>query len=184
MVVIAISGKPLSGSSTIARKLAKRLGLRTFSAGNIYKSLAKAEERKKATESVNLFLSSEKGSSKSLHEMIDEMQENEAKKGNVVIEAKLGIHFSGKYADLKIWIEASDKKRAERLAKREGYSYKEAMDIIRNRDAIERSSFRKIYGIDIWGQKKEADLVIDSSDMTPNEIVDVIISALKEEHNR
>lgn len=106
------------------------------------------------------------------------------KKGNVVIEAKLGIYFSGKYADLKVWIEASDEKRAERLAKREGYSQKEALQIIRNRDTIERAAFRKIYGIDTWEQKKDADIVIDTSDKRPDEIVDIIISALEEEHNR
>ncbi len=179
MVVVVISGKPVSGSSTLARKLAEMLGLRYFSAGEVYKAIATSNVPGHLTEAVNAFLKSEKGSSRELHERIDRMQAEFAKQGNAIVEGKLAIHFAGDHADLKVWVEAEDSERARRLAEREGYGMEKAMEVLKERDSVDRKQFMKIYGFDPWQQREDADIILDSTSAGPDELAVEIISELR-----
>lgn len=174
MVVIAISGQPGCGSSTAGRLLAEKLGLKFFSTGEYYKKMAKEKALNaywaETATSVNYF-STKEGSAKKLHEEIDRMQIEKAKEGNIVSEGKLAIHFLEDIADFKIWLKASVDVRAQRYAKRDGISLKEAEKLVKEKDSLERATFRKIYGFDTFSQEKEADIVIDTSIRKPEEIV-------------
>jgi len=171
MTVIAISGQPGCGSTTTGRLLAKKLGLQFFSAGEYFKSFSKG----KTQEAVE-FLGSEKGSSKDFHEAIDRLMVEKAKKGDIVIDGKLAIHFLKEIAGAKIWLKASPAKRAERYAKRDGISVESAARTVNEKDGLERKTFRKLYGFDTFSQEKEADFVIDTSDKTPEQVVLGIIA--------
>jgi cytidylate kinase len=105
---------------------------------------------------------------------VEKLQQNIAKDGNTIIESKLGIRFI-RNADFKIWLRAPPKIRAERYVERDKISLKDAIKILKEKEGSERKNWKRIYGFDYFDQEKEADLVIDTSDKSPEEIVDVII---------
>jgi uncharacterized protein len=180
MVVVVISGMPGCGSSTTAKLLAKRLNYRHISGGDFFKATAKKygiHERETATASD--FMLSKKGSSSRLHANLDKMLFLEARKGNAVIDAKLGIKMLKGAYDLSVWLKTSDSVRAKRIAGRDKISMKQALVTIRNRDRTERATFRHIYGFDTFSQAKRANLIIDTGDKTPDEITDLIISKIR-----
>ncbi len=179
MVVIAISGQPTAGSSIVAKLLAKKLKLKHFSAGDYFKKKAKSVSSSKLSQRTTDFLKDSLGGSQSFHNKLDGLQKKNAKKGKIVIDSKLAIKILADYADMKVWIKCDKKTRAERIACREDISAKEAEKILEDREKTERETFKRIYGFDTFDQEKEADIVIDSTNKTPEEIVDEIIAAYK-----
>lgn len=174
-IVIAISGPPGVGTSSVAREVAKRLKLRYLSPGKTYKSFLDEKEAKAALD----FWKTSFGSSKMLHENLDTSQIEEAKKGNIVVCGKLSIHFLKDMADYKIWLEAPLEARAKRTAGRDDIPFEEALKEIADREKMERENWKRIYGFDYFEQKKIADLVVDSSELTLEQTVNKILEFIK-----
>ncbi|MEM5882791.1 MAG: cytidylate kinase family protein [Candidatus Aenigmatarchaeota archaeon] len=174
-LVIVISGPPGVGTSSVAREIAKKLKLRYLSPGKTYKSFLKEKEAKAALE----FWKTEFGRSKKLHKALDESQVKEAKKGNIVICGKLSIYFLKDLADLKVWLEAPLEIRAKRTAERDNIPFEEALRQISERENIERKKWKEIYGFDYFNQKKDADLVLNTSNLTLEETVNKILEFMK-----
>jgi len=158
-LVIVISGPPGVGTSSIAKKIAKKLNLRYLSPGKTYKSFLNEKEAKSALD----FWKTSFGESKELHRKLDENQIREAKKGNIVICGKLSIHFLKDIANYKIWVEAPLEVRARRTSNRDKISFEEAIKEISEREMIERNKWRGIYGFDYFDLKNEAYFVLDNS---------------------
>lgn len=176
MVVVVISGKPGSGSSTVAKLLAKKLKLKHFSVGDYNKRHSKMNnETEKAIDMWKL----PAAKLKKFHIKSDIIGQQHAKRGNVVIDGKLQIHFSKKFSDLCVWIEASDSVRSKRYAKRGNVPINVASKELKEKEKLERKNWEKIYGFDYFYQKKNADIVINTGHKTPDEITDLIISKLK-----
>ena len=179
MVVIVVSGMPGAGSSTIAKMLAKWLGMKHFSAGDFFKK--KAEENgveEKETRRATKFLQSDSGSRKDFHVNIDNLQRELAKEGNIVIEGKLSIHMLEGLYDVSVWLKASQETRARRISGRDNLVEKDAISVIKERDRIERESFLKIYGFDTFSQEQKSNIIVDTSNKTPEQIVDIIIKKM------
>jgi len=175
--VIIVSGPPGAGSSTIAKALARKLKLRYFSVGKIQKSFGTSKKEGKSALEV---WRAKYGKSKYFHlKTLDQPQINEAKKGNVVINSKLGIHFLKNLSDKKIWLDVPLKVRAIRSAKRDKISVSQAIKEIKKREIIERNEFRRLYGFDYFDQKKYADFVIDSSELPIDRTVSKILQFIK-----
>lgn len=174
--VIVVSGPPGSGSTSVARELAKRLRFRYFVPGKLQKKLGKSEWESKAALQA---WSTKKGGSRKFHENLDKLQIKEAKKGDIVMCGKLSIHFLKDISDCKVWLDVPLKMRAQRTAKRDGISVKEAMKEISERQRIERREWKRIYGFDYFYQKKIADFVFDSSGLTLGQTVNKIMKFVK-----
>ncbi len=171
MVVIAVSGKPGSGSSTVARLLAKKLGLNYFSPGGYLKTFSKSEgETDKALD----VLKSTDGMSKAFHSRIDELQITRAKRGDVVIDGKLSLYFLRGLANPMIWLDCDIETRAERTAKRDNISVSEARRKLELRQRIDSYNFEKFYGLKMSSLKSNATLVIDVSSKNLEEIISEI----------
>jgi cytidylate kinase len=69
--------------------------------------------------------------------------------------------------------------RAQRLAGRDKISLSEADRTLDEKEKLERMNWQKIYGFDYFEQEADADLVIDTSTMTPKEIVEKIVEEIK-----
>ncbi|MEW6095754.1 MAG: (d)CMP kinase [bacterium] len=177
MPVIAITGLPGSGSSTIARLLAEKLKVKYFSPGEYFKSHSIAKHQTKQVLSVWL---SKEGTKKRFHEDIDKMQVKLAKKGNVVICGKLSIYMLKDIADYKIWIKCAADERAKRTAERDGISFEEAKKSILEREKIEAKEWRKDYGIDYREQERMADIVIDTSNMSKEKTIEKLMSCINQ----
>ena len=68
--------------------------------------------------------------------------------------------------------------RAERIAGREGKSVKVAKKEIRERERSERARYSKVYGIDVR-DTSIFDLVVDSSDKTPDDVRRILEERVK-----
>lgn len=175
-IIIAITGPPGAGSSTIARKLSEKLRLDYFSPGKFYKSLS--EKKQEAIAALELW-KTRKGSSKELHNMIDEMQLEKARKGNIVIDGKLSIRMLKDVATVRIWIDVPIEQRAKRAVERDKIPYEEALRKIKEREELELKNWERIYGFNYFEQKKEADIIFDNSIKTPDQAVEEIVDILR-----
>ena len=95
---------------------------------------------------------------------------------NCVLGSRLAIWMLEK-ADLKVYLQATAETRAKRVLKREGGSLEERMAQTEMRDRNDSARYKRIYGIDN-SDTSVADLVIDTDDRTPEEIVELISQKL------
>jgi cytidylate kinase len=174
--VVVVSGPPASGSTSVAKEIAKRLGFRFFIPGKLQKKLGESKLESKAA--IEAWKTKE-GISEKFHKNLDEMQTDIAKEGNVVLCGKLSIHFVKDLSNCKVWLDVPLDVRAKRAAERDNMPVNEAKRQIKERENIERREWKKIYGWDYFYQKDIADLVLDSSEMTLKETVDEILEFIE-----
>src|SRR4030067_3085413 len=151
--VIVISGPPGSGSSSIAKAVAKKLKFKYVSPGKTYKNYLDERESKAALD----FWQTKFGRSKELHKKLDKDQVELAKKENIVICGKLSIYFLRNLTKNKIWLDVPLNVRAKRTAERDGIPEDEALKEIARREEIERWNWKMMDGFDYFDQKKLAD---------------------------
>ena len=167
-MILTISGPPGSGKSTVAKKIAKRLDYDYFSTGMLLREYA-------AAHNLTLIEVSQKAEiDKSIDEEIDKRQiEIGRKKDNIVMDGRLSFHFIPN--SIKIFINAQVLVRAKRICndpnrEEENRSVEQAVEDINNREDSEKKRFKKYYNVDTY-DKENYDFVIDSSTLTPDEIV-------------
>ena len=181
-IVVVISGPPGSGSSTVGKRLARRMGLKFFSVGTYYKKFSNEKNQSKAAFEL---WKTKFGSSEKLHNYMDKvLQKDMARKGNIVIDAKLGIHFLKNYSKFKIWLDVPLKIRGERAAKRDKAPVEQSLKQILDREEIQKREWQRMYGFDYLNQKYGADLVVDSSKMTVTQTVNKIFDFIRSRRNK
>ena len=169
---ITISGLPGSGTTTVAKLLAKKLNLKLISAGEIFRELA----AKKGMTLVEFGKYAEKNPEIDL--LIDKAQKEMAEKEeNAVVEGRLSGYMI-KNADLKVWLFADAEIRYERIAKRENKDISIVRSETKRREEIEKRRYEKFYSIDIndWSIY---DLIINSGKFDAEKIVEIIVAALR-----
>lgn len=180
-IVVAISGPPAVGSTSVAKAVAKRLGLPMLVVGRLQKKLVSTRNESRAA---LLSWRTKYGSDRKTHIARDMLQVERAKKGNVVICSKLAIHFLKDITPYKVWLTAPLAVRAKRAAQRDGTDVKETFKEISERERIERREWKRIYGFDYFYQRKIADLVVNSSNLTLKQTVDNIVRFVKSKKSR
>lgn len=177
---ITISGTLGSGKSTVAKILAEKLKYEYYSTGQIARRLS---EEKKFSSFVEANKYAEKDTS--IDNEIDGFQRDLGKnKDNFVIEGRLGFYFIPD--SIKIFLKCSDKTGAQRIIK--GLREKEQNRIMENlkddeqsilesmklRRESENKRYTSLYGIK-QDDESNFDLVIDTSDISPEEVCDRIL---------
>ena len=174
MVTITISGFPGSGTTTVAQLLEKKTKMKYVYSGDIFRKMAKK---------YNMSLE-EFGKYCEKHRKIDEdLDKNQLEilqKGNVIMEGRIAgwIAYQNKIPAIKVLLTADIKTRAKRIVKREKGDVQKRKQEIITREKSEAVRYKNYYNIDI-GDTSIYDLVIDSSNKTPEEIVSIIISTIK-----
>ena len=108
---------------------------------------------------------------------LDKKQVNLAKEGNCVLGSRLAIWMIAD-ADLKVYLTASSKVRAGRIADRENGTLEEKVRETEDRDQKDSARYKKIYAIDT-SKYEFADLIIDTDVNNVNEVVDLILEAVE-----
>jgi len=176
MSTITISGTPGSGKSTIAELLKENLSIPYVYSGLIFRQLA---------EKYNMSLE-EFGNYCEQHDTIDrELDDKQVqilKKGNVLLEGRLAgwLAILNEIPAFKIWIDADPTIRAKRIVNREGGAVSDQLSKLINREKSEKNRYEKYYHIDIT-DTSIYDIIIDSSQRTPDKILSYILQHLKEE---
>jgi cytidylate kinase len=169
-IIVTVDGPSGSGKGTLAKEIAERLGIKHFSAGDVFRSIAKdqgishVELAEKADKQVDL--------------EVDRRTLQRALEESCVVEGRLPSWVLGDYSDLKIFLTADEKERAKRVAGRENIDRKTALEQeIRQRDSENNRRYEDYYGIDT-SKKDIYDVIFDNTDLSLNEqnnLVDKII---------
>lgn len=169
MIRVAISGKSGCGNTTVSTLLSKKLDVTlinyTFRQLAAERGMTLAE----VIESARTDCSYDK--------YVDTHQVELARKESCVLGSRLAIWMLTE-ADLKVFLYASDDMRAERIFKREGGDLQKIKEFTAMRDLEDSRRYKELYNIDN-SDYAFADLVIDTSSYTPEEIVEQIVAELK-----
>jgi len=179
-MIIAISGKPGSGKSTVAKELAKRLGIKHYSTGDFMRKLA----AERGMSLIELSKIAEKDFS--IDDAIDSWLRKLAKQENdFVVDSRLAFHFIPDA--VKIYLDVNLNIAAKRIfsgpvreteTKKIG-NVETLKEELKQRMESERKRYMKYYGVDI-DDKSNYDLVIDTSNISAEEVVEKIIQFLEE----
>ena len=171
-MLITLSGLPGSGTSTVARTVASRLGLAHLDGGTVFRSLA-AERGM----SLAAFAQVAEGDD-SIDRALDDRLVARARYGDVLVESRLvgWLATRAELAALRIWIDCDEVERARRVGARDGHDTGAALATNREREASERTRYLGFYGIDLT-DLSIYDLVVDSTSTPPEAIIDQIVAA-------
>ena len=175
---ITISGKPGSGKSTVAKRLAKKLGLKHYSMGDLQRKYAK--EKGLTIE--------ELGELEAKDDKIDrDLDSYQSKlKGNFIIDGRMSFHFI--QDSFKIFLDCNKDEGAKRIfsdtttgkrdsSERKTKSLEESKEILVNREEVNRKRFLKYYKGDFL-DKKNYDLVVDTTKLNKEDVVKKILQDL------
>ena len=174
MVTITVSGTPGSGKSTIAELLHEKLGIKYIYSGMLFRKTA--EKYKMSLEEFGKYCEKHSDVDKEL----DAQQVEILKKGDVILEGRLAgwLAYKNNISALKVLIDADVDTRAERIVKREGGDAKKRKQEIIKREKSERTRYKKYYNIDL-GDFSIYDLLVDSSDKNPEDVIKIILEKLE-----
>ncbi len=170
MVVIAISGPHGSGKTSVARYLAKKIGLRYVCSGDIFRQMAK--ERGMSLEEFSRYAEEHP----QIDLEIDRRMQEEARKGQVVLDSRLAAWLVD--ADFKILLVAPLEARVQRIAKREGRRREEVLSETLVRERSEARRFKKLYNIDLENHSV-FDLVVNTDRFTEDQVKEIIGSLIE-----
>jgi cytidylate kinase len=178
---LTITGTPSSGKGVVSHILIKELNLKYYSIGNL-----KREAAAKRGLSLVEFNEWANNNPKEGHEMYDQMQAEIGRtEDNFIFDGRLSFYFIPD--SFKIYLTCSMQKAAERrflelqqsTARNEGdlHTLESVYDSIKARHESDQAHFIKQYDVDIH-DSKNFDVVIDTTNLTPQETADEIIKHL------
>ncbi len=82
-------------------------------------------------------------------------------------------------ADLRVFLYSSVEERARRVAKRDGMSFMNALEHVKERDEQNIKRYKEVYNIDITNFNERADIVLNSSSFSIDGEVKILLSAIE-----
>ena len=175
-MIITISGTPGSGKSTAAKIIARKLKLEHYSTGDFMRQLA--EENKVSI----LEFSKQAEKDRSIDEELDQRQINLGReKDDFVIDGRLSWHFIPN--SIKVFIDAEVNARAERIfhdhiRKELNVTLESTKKKLKERESSEIKRYKKYYSINPYN-KKNYDLVVNSTKLEPEDVAEKVIEFVK-----
>lgn len=173
---IVISGPPAVGKTTVAKGLAEEFQLEYLSGGDVLKQMAKEQGFDSEgddwwdTEDGMKFLN-QRNQNSEFDTKLDEKLTTLFNNGGMVITSytlpwliKDGI---------KIWLEGSHASSTKRMQSRDNMSSEQAYEITRNRFDKNKALYKKLYNFDFGDDKSVFDLIINTDNLTAQQVIDV-----------
>jgi len=176
-IVICLAGLTACGKSTVAKRLAEKYGLRYLSGGSALKELAVeigygAEEKGWWETSEGMKFLEHRLRDPSFDQKIDEQLLHWVRHGNVVLDSWTMPWLSK--TGFKIWLEASPKTRAQRLAKRDNITVQEAEKFVAEKDRKTKQIYERLYGFKLGEDFSPFDLILDTDRLNADEAYEVL----------
>jgi cytidylate kinase len=173
-VIITISGRPGSGKSAVASRVAASLGLKHVSAGDFMREMAS----ERGVSILELSRSAEEHSA--IDREIDARTARLARDGgDFVMDARLAWHFAPD--SVKVFLDVHPEIAAKRIygaargSEHENIDFTETLRAIESRTRSEKKRYQTYYDLD-YTDHGHYDLVIDTSEMTIDEVVEAIVA--------
>ena len=166
-MIITITGFPGSGKSTLGKGIAKALGFKHYSAGDLLRQISKEREMSL------MQIHHEMDKNSKIDIELDKRTEKLARKeDNFVIDGRMAWHFVPK--SVKIFVKVDLEKAAERVFEdtcggkkeraEESYniSIEETEKNMRQRMEMNKARYLKLYNVD-YLDEKNYDLIVDTT---------------------
>lgn len=173
-MIVVVGGPPGSGKTTVAERFAKAHAYAFVSAGAVFRAWAR--DRGMGLAEFGALAQKDYEIDRALdRHVFEETLRLDAVGRDVVVEGRIQAYLltERRVPCLKVLINARPDVRARRIGGREGKSPAVARKEITERERSERTRYKAIYGIDV-ADRSVYDLVIDSSEKTPDEVVAAI----------
>ncbi|MGB9703418.1 MAG: (d)CMP kinase [Candidatus Micrarchaeia archaeon] len=161
---ICISGLSGSGKTTIAKMLSRRLNFPLI-----------ATSYKKFTSNIVDFTQKNIYNKKLAKKFDEEIVKLAKKEKNCIVSTWLAPWLIKD--SIKVWLNASEKERIKRVAKREKISIKKATQYVKKKDSSTIKHFKEVYGINIL-EHENFDLIINTEKFSKKKIVEIIASSV------
>jgi predicted cytidylate kinase len=173
---ITISGPIGSGKTTVCNLLSQRLGYKSVVSGNIFREMAK--EHGMTLAEFGALCERDMRYDRMLDERMVEIARDNP---DIILEGRLVAYMLDKNGipALKFFLTADLETRAKRVVEREGQQLQTALLEIREREESEAVRYLSYYGINIKDEDVY-DVVIDTADRTPEQIVDIMVGKVEE----
>lgn len=168
---IAISGDIGTGKTTLAKNLAFKLGWRQLHAGEYFRNWHREhhlplDQTEKIPPQVD-------------REMDFDYQRMMGSEEKIVFESHLAGWLAKDLEDVfKILCITDFDKAMERASKRDNTTKEEAIEEAKKRSEALNRKFKKLYGIDNHLDPKYFDLVIDTTNQTPEEVLESVLKSI------
>ena len=183
-MIISLSGVAGSGKSTVAEMVCKKLKLKNYNIGQIRRDLAK--ERGMTMGQYNKLGEKDPSTDYIADDYVKKLGNEE---DNFLIQSRTAYHFIPK--SIKVYLEVNADEAARRRLKdirneekrkqrneENATTIKDVKKLILEREESDRKRYLKYYKTDCRDMKNY-DLVIDTTRMKPEEVVDEIVRFVK-----
>lgn len=181
-MIITISGKPGAGKTTIGKLLAQKLGYKFYSMGDLRGEMA--AKMGLTIDQLNEIGKKEDWTDKKADDYQKELGE---KSNNLVFDGWISFHFIPH--SFKVFLEVDSQIAAERVFKdqrpdEEHQNSPEAVkELLAKRMENSRQRYIKYYSIDFL-DKSHYDFIIDTTNLTPNEVINKILEKTQNYESR
>ncbi|RLM51609.1 (d)CMP kinase [Halorubrum sp. Atlit-28R] len=169
---VTVSGPPGCGATTLVEGIAESLDCGYVSGGELFREVAAEREMSLSQ------LIAETGESEEIDRALDRRLRRIAEKWGTankafVLESRLAGWIAGNRADIRIWLDAPDKVRADRTADRE-----EMTSEMQVREVIEEQRYKSYYDIDL-NDRSIYDLVINTGRWDAEATLDLALTGIE-----
>jgi len=176
-MIITISGMPGSGKSTIAKILAEKLGYKHLSGGDLRGQIALKHGL--TIDELNKIGEKEIWTDKEVDDKLVKIAKNE---DNYVIDSWIAFHFIPQ--SIKIFLDVRPEEGAKRVFENprpdedKKKALKETEKMLNIRVETTRKRYKKYYNVDFL-DKKNYDFILDTSDLSIEQVTEKVLNFIK-----